>query len=536
MLTWLVTSCFLQPSEEPLPEADLLVLADVSVVVVDGRIDAVHDNPVDAKARAGDDTAILRGPRVTAGFVDAHAHPAGYGRVLGQLDLTGIGTYAETLDRIAAVPAGTDWLHGRGWDQNDWADAPEGGWPTAADLDARVGERPVALRRVDGHAVWVSSAGLAAAGIDADTPEPVGGQIVRGADGAPTGVLIDNAMELLPEPEPTKVEIRRWVVAGVEALARQGLTGVHVMGIDDATLDVLEYLDRKGTLALRMWVYVTPGSEAAQRLASEGPWAGDRVRVVGVKAYADGALGSRGALLSAPYADQPDHSGLALTSLEELTTLTTRLTPMGAQVAIHAIGDLGVRHGLDAIAAAHEANPGTDVRHRIEHAQVVHPDDLPRFAALDVVASVQPTHATSDMPWAESRLGPERLPWSYAWRSLHDAGAVLAFGSDAPVEVPDPALGLWVATTRSDSAGNPPGGWRLEEAVTLDEAIAAYTSGAAHAVGDEARVGTIEPGKLADLTVWETVDGRLRPLATVVGGAVLWRQPATTQPKPAPAD
>ncbi len=524
------------PEEDRQGPADLVVFADVGLAVVGDRIEEVFEEAGRARLRMGKDTVVLRAERVTPGFVDSHVHPVGYGRQQSELDLVGAASYADTLARVEAAAAGEGWLRGRGWDQNDWADAPEGGWPRAADLDAIVGERPVALRRIDGHAVWVSSAALAAAGILASTPDPEGGRIVRGPDGAPTGVLVDTAADLLPEEAPSKVQIRRWAVAGLEALARTGLTGAHVMGADDDTLEVLSYLDRKDRLPLRLWVYVDPDSEAAERLKTEGPWAGQALQVRGVKAYADGALGSRGALLREPYADEPGHVGLAVTSPEALGELAVALTASGAQLAVHAIGDLGVKRALDAVSEAREAHPEAEVRHRVEHAQVVHPEDVPRFAALRVIASVQPSHATSDRPWVAARLGEARVPWSYAWKTLAEAGATLAFGSDAPVEDPAPAEQLWAATRRQDARGLPEGGWRPEEAVSLEAAVEAFTRGAAKAVHDEERLGALEVGQLADLSLWSTSGERFAPVATVVGGKVVYQRPGTGEAEAAPPE
>ncbi len=518
MLALLALACIGSAPESP-PTPDLVVLADVAVAVKGDRILSVSDTP---PAATGDAT-VLRADRVTAGFVDAHAHPDGYGQLLTELDLVGAPTYADTLERVrAAASEGDGWILGRGWDQNDWPDAPPGGWPRAADLDAVTGGRPARLTRIDGHAIWVNQAALEAAHVGAGNADPPGGQIVRDPSGKPAGVLVDTAMMLVEAPRPGPGEIRRQLDRALPALAATGLTGVHVMGIDDATLGVMTQMDADGALPIRLWAYVRPDTTAAAQLLRDGPWKVDRLHVQGVKILADGALGSRGALLSSEYADQPGHLGLAVTNPLELRALVSRFTPKGAQVAIHAIGDRAVRNALDAIESARRTNPTIDVRHRIEHAQVVDPDDVPRFRVLDVVASVQPTHATSDMPWAGARLGDARLPWSYRWRSLADAGAVLAFGSDVPVEDPAPALGLWAATRRTDPQGQPAGGWRPEEAVTLDEAIAAFTAGAAWAVGEEDRLGKLVPGHVADLTLWDTTGDLWEPVGTVVDGKSVW--------------
>jgi predicted amidohydrolase YtcJ len=468
---------------------------------------------------------VIEGDLVTAGFVDAHGHPAGLGARLARLDLTGAGSYAETLERVR-TSSGVGWLVGRGWDQNDWSDAPVGGWPIAADLDTLWPDRPVALSRIDGHALWVNTAALRIAGIDAATEDPAGGRILRDATGAPTGILVDNAETLVPIPEPDPAEQERRLRRALDAIAATGLTGVHDMGVDDATLAIYERLDAAHALGLRIHAYLAPDSKAAARLLRDGPWRGDRLAVVGIKTYADGALGSRGALLREPYADEADTLGLPVSSPEELARLARRCAAAQAGLAIHAIGDLGVSRALDAFEAARMDRPAGGPRMRVEHVQVVHPDDFARFAKLGVVASMQPTHATSDMPWAERRVGPVRIRGAYAWRTLLDHHAALAFGSDFPVEEVAPSAGVWAAVTRTDALGQPPGGWYPEQRLDVFEAIDAFTRGAAYAVGEEATSGSATPGAVADLTVWN-VDGderapRLTPVATIVGGQVVW--------------
>jgi len=499
--------------------------AHQALIVDDGVVTGIVSDE-EGRAAAGPETIVLEAPIVTPGFVDAHAHPIGLGQLRSELDLTGVATYAEALERIAAAP-GTGWITGRGWDQNDWPDAPPGGWPLASDLDARVGARPVALRRIDGHALWVNGAALAAGGIDGADPDPVGGRILKGAAGEPSGVLVDTAMELVPVPAPDAATREAWALASIEAIASVGLTGVHAMGMDDAELATWEGLAAAGKLPIRLRIYVSPGTEAAKKLAASGPWGDETLRVVGVKAFADGALGSRGALLSGDYHDEPGHRGLALAGTVDLAPLATEMLGAGAQVAVHTIGDAACTAALDAFAAAREAHPErTGVPLRIEHAQIVRPEDRPRFDQLFVVASVQPTHATSDMPWAEKRLGPERIRWAYAWKSLAENGAPLAFGSDFPIESPDPGLGLWAATRRTDLDGRPLGGWYPDESVSLDTAIEAFTRGAARAVAESDRYGAIRMGHAAALPLWrEDERGRWHATATVVAGRVVWRAP-----------
>ena len=509
----------------PEPGFDLVVLGkvdgqDKAVLVDDGRIVDIAE-PSDP--RVAQASARLDGELITAGFVDAHAHPMSLGNTLASLDLTGIGTYRGTLDRIGSWK-GEGFVTGRGWDQNDWPDNPLGGWPLAADLEAVLPGRSVALARVDGHAMWVSEAVLETAQISAETPDPAGGRIERDATGAPTGVLVDTAMDLVQLPERSAASAERQLREALDLIAASGLTGVHAMGVSDDVLALYESLDRSGELKVRIWAYLNPESEAAQRLLRDGPWRGNRLVVLGIKAYADGALGSRGAWLSKPYADEPEHAGLPILKGEELRTLATRCLSANAQLAVHAIGDRAVTEVLDAFEVARAAHPDSTALLRVEHAQIVRPEDRGRFKALRAVASMQPTHATSDMPWAQQRLGEERVGWAYTWRSLGDAGALLAFGSDFPVEGVSPALGLWAATTRTDARGLPKGGWTASERLSIDEAVSAFTDGAARAVGEET-LGRLAPGMNADITVWRPdriEPRRWMPVATVVDGEQVW--------------
>lgn len=482
----------------------------------------LHELSADAPAEG----ETLRVDLVTPGFIDAHAHPGGLGDWLAELDLTGATSLAEVTRRVAEASGPAEgWLLGRGWDQNDWSDAPAGGFPHAKDLDAVTGARPAALRRVDGHALWLNSAAIRAANITRDTVDPPGGLVVRDADGAPTGVLLDNAMELVPIPEPSPEERARRLRGALLMAAHEGLVGVHDMGVDDALLAAYTQLDAAGALPIRVWVYLTPESEAAKRLYAEGPWRGDRLEVVGVKLVADGALGSRGARLSAPYADDPKNLGLTLMGQAEIFETTRRALSHGGQVAVHAIGDAAAHDTLLAFAQARDALPGAAaVPLRLEHAQVVRPEDWALLKAHNVVASMQPTHATSDMPWAESRLGPERVDWSYAWRAPLELGVVLAFGSDFPVERVSPSYGLWSATTRMSLEGAPPGGWRPEHRLTVDETITAFTHATYAALG-RSEGGEIVDGAVADLTLWraEPQAGGVwyTPVAVLIDGVML---------------
>ena len=503
---------------------------------------AIADGRLVAGSEEG--APVIEADLVTPGMVDAHCHPIGLGDKLAELDLDGTTSLAEVLQRLGGTSGSTvqearttatlgaphgDWLVGRGWDHNDWTD--HDGWPTAADLDGVVADRPVMLRRIDGHAAWVNSRALQAAGIDAATPDPAGGRILRDASGQPTGVLVDNAMDLLPVPQPSRAEQERRLGLALAAIAAAGLTGVHDMGVDDDLLAIYTDLARTGRLPVEVVAWLAPGGAGAERLLRDGPWQEGRLSVVGLKVYADGALGSRGALLLDDYADEPGQRGLALSSEDELATLTERALGAGAQVAVHAIGDGAARMALDAFARARAAVPAANgTLLRLEHAQIVADEDLARLADLGVVASVEPTHATSDMPWAEERLGPDRLRTAYRLRDYLDAGVVLALGSDFPIEDVSPSDGLWAATTRTNLNGEPDGGWKADQALTLDEAIAGFSAGARRAAG-QAPI-TLDPGQPATLTAWR-VEQRLghpwlTAVATVVDGEVTWTEELVT--------
>ncbi|TVQ92553.1 MAG: amidohydrolase [Deltaproteobacteria bacterium] len=466
-----------------------------------GQLRVVSEPPEGVEPRKVD--------RITAAFVDAHAHPAGLGRKIDDLDLQGLPTFSKTLQAVADRVASTEdgWILGRGWDQNEWPDAPQGAWPTAAHLDPITGERPTVLRRVDGHAAWVNQAALRAAGITRDTPDPKGGRILRDPSGAPTGVLIDTAASLVPVPEPSVDQVIGWLRTAQETMLGLGLAGAHDMGVDDTTLSAYRALNAQGQLRVRIDAYLSPSSQAAEVLLREGPLDEGRLSIVGIKAYADGALGSRGAHLLEPYADEPQTRGLAITSREALADLAIRCLRVRAQLAVHAIGDAAARDVIDAFEAARRAVPeASAVPLRLEHAQVVAASDRARLGPLNIIASVQPTHATSDHAWAVARLGPSRVEDSYAWRALDKAGARLVLGSDFPVESPDPALGILAATQRVNAEGRPEGGWRPDQALTEAEAIAGFTFWAGEIVGENPQRCIGQEGCGSEITVW--VDGR----------------------------
>lgn len=478
----------------------------LEVAVEGGRIVAlVMPDDAGAWRRAAADVVDVAGAHLYPGFTESHGHLVGYGASLEQVDLRDAASFGEVVERVrqaaANVPPGT-WVSGRGWDQNRW---PEKAFPSHVALSKAVPDHPVVLRRVDGHAVLTNARGLAAAGISAASKDPPGGRILRDATGSPTGVLVDTAAEMLDRavPAPTAGDIKRRVLLACRKLAAFGITEFHDAGTNREELGVLRALEREGRLPVRVYVMLDGSDD--QLLNSEFA-AGARVdrdgmlAVRAVKLFADGALGSRGAWLSQPYSDEPGTRGLEVTPEARLADVIRRAASAGFQPCVHAIGDAAVTRVLDLY--QRELGPrGHALRPRIEHAQIVRPADVPRFAELNVIASVQPTHCTSDMPWAPARLGPERIAWAYRWRSLLAAHAKLCLGSDVPVESPDPRLGLWAAVTRRTQQGTPAEGWNASEALTLAEALAGYTTWAAYAAFEENWRGTLAAGNAADITI-----------------------------------
>lgn len=507
-----------------------------AIAIRDGRIIRVGNNR-DCDELAGDLTRVLdlEGALVIPGLTDAHAHLMNLGRFLANVNLLGTASPEQArelvLKRLAEAPSGS-WIQGRGWDQNDWASRE---FPTWRDL-AGTETHPVYLRRVDGHAAWVNKTALDACGITRDTPDPPGGRIERDADGEPTGVFVDNATDLItahipPESFDERMDLARRALA---ECARNGLTGVHDAGLDSLAIEVFRELGRRGELTLRVYGMLSTDSLAfAMRQMARGPIddADGLFQVRAVKLYADGALGSRGAALLAPYSDDPANSGLFVTSTETMSTLCSLAVARGFQVCTHAIGDAGVCRTLDIYESAFQDRPGLDHRFRIEHAQVIAPAEIPRFASLGVIPSMQPTHATSDMPWAEARLGPERIKGAYAWRQLLSAGCRIPFGSDFPVESVNPLWGIYAAVTRQDHDGHPTGGWRSEECMTMDEAVWGFTQHAAYASFMDSALGVIREGGMADLTVLDRNIFKVayseildtRPIYTIVSGRVVYQ-------------
>jgi predicted amidohydrolase YtcJ len=484
-----------------------------------------------------------RGRTLLPGLIDAHGHVMSIGFQALQLDLSDTNSLAEAQQRIAAYAAANPslrWILGRGWNQERWG---LGRYPTAAELDSIVGDRPVWLGRADGHAGWANSAAIRAAGIDSETQAPAGGRIER-TGRQPSGIFVDAAMPLVERHIPPPLPITRDLALrrAQEILLSNGLTTVADMGTDvEDWLTIRRAGDSEG-LNLRILSYAA-GIEPLLAIAGQGPtpWLyGNRLRMVGVKLYLDGALGSRGAWLKQPYRDSAGQRGLPLVSDTELRNLMSRAAMNGFQVAVHAIGDQANSVLLDSIEELSHTYTG-DRRWRIEHAQIVDPADLDRFARHGTIASMQPVHQASDWRMAEARMGRERLAGAYAWESLRRRNVPLAFGSDFPVESPNPFHGLAVAISRQDAEGQPPGGWFPGERLTLEQAFDAFTRGAAYASFAEDRLGTLEPGRMADFIYIDTDLFRTsnpaqirdtRVLETWLAGRQVWARTAHTQRRP----
>ena len=475
-----------------------------------------------------------RGRTLIPGLIDAHGHVMGLGLGALQLDLSDTRSLQEAQARIAAYAAANPsprWIVGRGWNQERWG---LGRFPTAADIDAVVPGRPVWLERVDGHAGWANSAAMKEAGIGADAKAPPGGRVEM-VDGRPSGIFVDAAMELVQKTVPPPLPRTRdqALVMAQELLLSQGLTAVADMGTSGEDWATIRRAGDSGRLRMRILSYAA-GIDPLLAVAGTGPtpWLYDgKLRMVGVKLYLDGALGSRGAWLKQPYKDAPDQRGLPLVSDHVLKNLMSRAAMDGFQVAVHAIGDQANAQLLEAVEELADTYKG-DRRWRIEHAQIVDPIDLPRFARNGIIASMQPVHQSSDWRMAEARMGIDRLGGAYAWRSMVSAGVPLAFGSDFPVESPNPFHGLAVAIARQDAQGQPPGGWQPEQKLTLPQAFAGFTRAAAFASFAEDRLGTLERGRYADFifldrdlfTGTPAEIRATRVLETWVGGKQAWKR------------
>ena len=474
-----------------------------------------------------------RGRTLLPGLIDAHGHVLSLGFSALQLDLTGTSSLDDLKQRLRAYAAAhpdARWIVGRGWNQELW---PVKVYPTAADLDSVVGDRPVVLERVDGHALVANGAAIKAAGVTAATPAPSGGRIEN-------GLFVDAAMELINKavPAPTPAELDQALAKAQEILLSYGITGVGSMSTSLGDWNAMKRAGDAGRLQVRLMVYADE-LKLLPEVPRPTPWLyGDRLRLVGIKFYADGALGSRGAWLKQPYADGPESRGLQFHSDAEMLSLADQAASRGFQVAIHAIGDAANAQVIDVYEQLARKYPG-DRRWRIEHFQIADPADIPRLAPAGIIASMQPTHQTSDRLMAEKRLGPDRLAGAYAWQTVLRSGARLAFGSDFPVESPNPFPGLAAAISRQDMSGQPPGGWLPGERLSFPQALDAFTRGAAYASFAEDKIGTLEPGKYADFIIVDRdptkVDAqalaRTEVLETWVGGRKVWERAPVSAPE-----
>ncbi len=493
----------------------------------------------EATALKGPNTRVidLHGETVVPGLADAHGHLTELGETLHEADLAGSLSYDEVIQRTrkhaGAVSKG-EWVLGHGWDQNRWASKQ---FPTSDALTRAFPDNPAVLERIDGHALLANARAMQAAGITAATKDPAGGRIVRDATGNPTGVFVDNAQGLIDHavPPPTAAQLEQAISAAIADVHRWGLVSIHDPGEPRRIIDVMESMAQKGNFDLRGYVLIADNAADIAHYYTLGPRSamyGGHLWVRAIKLYADGALGSRGAALLSPYSDDPGNTGLLVSTEPHLQDVATSALRHGFQVATHAIGDRGNKNALDAYEAALEAVPTADHRFRVEHAQILDPADIPRFAELGVIPSMQSSHQTSDMRWAEDRLGPSRIHGAYAWRSLLNTGVIIPNGTDFPVEQVNPLITFHSAVTRQDSTGWPDGGWYPEQRMTRDEALRSMTIWAAYAGFQENLMGSITPGKYADFTVLDqdimTVPAndilKTNVVATYMGGKAVYER------------
>ena len=473
-----------------------------AMVFDNGKVLYVGDKAT-ASERFPDATAIDgKGKTLLPGLTDAHGHILGLGQGLSTVDLRGAESEQEAVDRVVAYAKANPkqkWIIGRGWNQVLW---PDKNFPTHRSLDKIKLNRPIVLSRVDGHAVWVNSKAMALAGINDKTPDPDGGQIIRDDNGKATGVLIDTAETLVTSkiPAPTQLENNFALDKAFSHLLSLGITSAHDAGIGQDIHQLYQTRQQEDRLPMRVYAMLDGSSSKLTDWLNAGKIADpqDKLSIRSVKLYSDGALGSRGAAMIKPYSDQKDHKGLLVTKPAVLDDKVQEILSAGFRANIHAIGDRGNRIVLNAIEQAYKKDLGKGLRHRIEHTQVVALEDLQKIKQLDLIASMQPTHATSDMNMAEDRVGPHRIKGAYAWRTLLDQGTIIASGSDFPVELANPFHGIHAAVTRQNHQNQPPGGWKPEQKMTLTEALRSFTLDAAYAAHQEDTLGSLEPGKWAD--------------------------------------
>ncbi len=478
-----------------------------ALVVEDGKVVATGAEDEIINSYPNFERIDGKGNTLLPGLIDAHAHVMGLGIQELDVNVAGIESLAETLQTIeefAAEHPDREWITGRGWNQVLWE---ENEFPTAEDLDEVIADRPVFLTRIDGHAGWANSQAMELAGIEPETEDPNGGRIIRNENGDATGVFIDSAMNLIENsiPEKTEKDYREALRLAMKEMSAHGLTSVHDAGIDAQTWNLYKNFADSSHLKTRIYAMISGTGATFDSLSQAGPiqsYADDMLALRSVKLYSDGALGSRGAAMLEDYSDDPGNEGLLFHTQEEMNEMLMKGASAGYQMNVHAIGDAGNRQVLDGFEYVEKELRGqSEMRHRIEHAQVVALEDIPRFKAFDLIASMQPTHATSDMNMAEDRVGSERIQGAYAWQRFLDQGTVIAGGSDFPVEDVNPFFGLYSAVTRKDHQGRPPEGWYSEQSLSRIEALRAFTIDAAYAAHQEDMLGTLEPGKWADFIV-----------------------------------
>jgi predicted amidohydrolase YtcJ len=533
---WLIHGGTLLTMNPQQPEVEAMLVEDGRIQ----RLGSLAELQASALGRVAHDFD-LQGGVLYPGFVDGHAHLVGIGLALTRVDLVGTQSFAAVVERVQSYVAKQPsapgaWIQGRGWDQNDWAVKE---FPQHERLSRAFPKVPVVLRRIDGHALLANQAAMDAAGINHQTPDPKGGRILRDADGRPSGVFVDGAMSLIGAamPDPSAAEIEQAVRLAAAEMHRRGLTAIHDAGASDRDIEIYRRLASAGDLDLRVHVMLHGGApDLIEKWFARGPLIDPdgQVNVRAVKMYMDGALGSRGAALLEDYADEAGNRGLLLSTREQLEKMALACLKNGFQLCTHAIGDRGNRLVLDAYEAAFAAVAREQIssvearsvltkaaRFRVEHAQVLAPADIPRFAALGVIPAMQAQHQASDMPWAEDRLGPERVHGAYAWRSLLETGVVIPGGSDAPVERLDPIGAFLASVARTDRSGQPPNGWYPEQNMTREEGLKHLTTWPAYAAFEEGQSGQLKPGFRADFTVLDT---DLRSVATdqIAQSQVLW--------------
>jgi predicted amidohydrolase YtcJ len=511
-----------------------------AVAVRGDRIVLVGDSDAALELR-GPQTRIIdaKGATLVPGIQDAHGHFTGLGESLQVLQLRGTSSFEQIVEMVkarAATARPGEWIRGRSWDQNDW---PNSDWPHHQLLSDAAPNNPVYLTRVDGHAALVNQAALSAAGVTRTTADPPGGRIIRDAKGEPAGVLIDAAMGIVGSkiPPTSDAQLEDQILLADAEARKLGLTMVHDAGTTPAVVAAYKRLIDGGKLKTRLYVMLRGPLSMLEPEFKKGPvinYGGHRLSVRAIKIGADGALGSRGAAMLEPYSDEPSTSGLMTMPPDEIYEQTLAASRAGFQTCIHAIGDRGNRVTMDVFDRVQAEVPGArSLRMRNEHAQILDSAEIPRFAALNVIASMQATHATSDMPWVPTRIGPERTQeGAYVWQRLIKSGVVLANGSDFPVEEPNPMLGFYAAVTRQDAAGQPPAGWMPDERLSREEMLKSFTWNAAYAAHAERDLGSLEVGKLADMVLLDkdvmTVEPKqilsAHPLITIIGGEVVFER------------